>query len=89
MYIETIALDNKIKKLAERIAKLENEPLAKLVKSTRKNTKIVLAYDNRVEAIVVFFSKRLEKLEKNREVEIEEARYAAFDDAISSEARDE
>lgn len=88
--MDGIALTNSIKKLEERIAKLENEPLAKLVKSTfGKNKKTVLAYDNKVEAIVKFFSGRLEKLEKDRTEEIEEARRAGMDDAFSSEARDE
>lgn len=80
--IESIALTNSIIKLEERIEELEKKPLAKLVKSRfGKNKKTVLAYDNRVEAIVVFFSKRLEKLEKDRTAEIEEAHNEGFDDA--------
>lgn len=48
--------------LKKRIAKLEQEPLAKLI-TFGKNKKSVLAYDNRVEAIVEFFGERLAKLE--------------------------
>lgn len=74
--------------LKKRIERLEKTPLARRMKFG-KNKKDVLVYDNRAEAIVRFFSERLEKLEKNRTTEIEEARDEAYDDAMSSEARDE